>query len=150
MRLLRYGNLSQNCLRLPEQLAHPDSNQYTASWRSFLYITKVSGHFIALSGIRVQRSCFEPGFLTPVHYLFPIHAYPPPVPTGRRLLHANHEHEHVPPLPLRFSPALLRDAPPLPAAHIRHLRSLLLLCPFLHLPTPRPSLALLLLAPVAR
>lgn len=39
-RLFRFGNLSEDCLGMPEQLAHPDRNQYLASFRSFLYIVK--------------------------------------------------------------------------------------------------------------
>lgn len=41
-RLLHFGNLSEGCLRMPEQLAHPERNQYLASIKSFFYITKVS------------------------------------------------------------------------------------------------------------
>jgi hypothetical protein len=39
-RLLHFGNLSENCLRLPEQEAHPGTNQYLASVQSFLYVVK--------------------------------------------------------------------------------------------------------------
>ncbi|PWN51290.1 hypothetical protein IE53DRAFT_368200 [Violaceomyces palustris] len=39
-RILHFGNLSENCLKLPEQVSHPGGNQYLASWRSFLYVTK--------------------------------------------------------------------------------------------------------------
>ncbi|EPQ29302.1 uncharacterized protein PFL1_03057 [Pseudozyma flocculosa PF-1] len=39
-RLLHFGNLSEDCLRMPEHLAHPGRNQYLASFRSFFYIVK--------------------------------------------------------------------------------------------------------------
>jgi len=39
-RLLHFGNLEEQCLRMPEHLAHPHVNQYLASVRSFFYITK--------------------------------------------------------------------------------------------------------------
>ncbi|PWN99733.1 hypothetical protein FA09DRAFT_337232 [Tilletiopsis washingtonensis] len=40
-RLLQFGNLSTDCLRTPDQLGLPaGANQYLASWRSFLYVTK--------------------------------------------------------------------------------------------------------------
>ena len=39
-RLLRFGNLSEDCLRLPEHIATPDKNQYLTSFRSFFYVTK--------------------------------------------------------------------------------------------------------------
>ncbi|KAN0064536.1 hypothetical protein ACQY0O_002164 [Thecaphora frezii] len=39
-RLLHFGNLSEDCLHMPEQLAHPGKNQYLASWRSFFYVVK--------------------------------------------------------------------------------------------------------------
>jgi hypothetical protein len=44
-RLLQFGNLSTDCLRTPDQLGLPaGANQYLASWRSFLYVTKVRSH----------------------------------------------------------------------------------------------------------
>jgi len=39
-RLFQFGNLSEDCLQMPEQLAHPDKNQYLVSFRSFFYIIK--------------------------------------------------------------------------------------------------------------
>ncbi|KAK0553060.1 hypothetical protein OC844_006359 [Tilletia horrida] len=39
-RLLQYGNLSTDCLQTSAQLLHPNRNQYIASIKSFLYITK--------------------------------------------------------------------------------------------------------------
>ncbi|EST07038.1 hypothetical protein PSEUBRA_003488 [Kalmanozyma brasiliensis GHG001] len=39
-RVLHFGNLSEGCLRMPEQLAHPERNQYLVSIKSFFYITK--------------------------------------------------------------------------------------------------------------
>ena len=50
-RLLHFGNLSEGCLRMPEQLAHPERNQYLASVKSFFYITKYppSPAFFALT-----------------------------------------------------------------------------------------------------
>ncbi|KAL8924699.1 MAG: hypothetical protein Q9208_003889 [Pyrenodesmia sp. 3 TL-2023] len=44
-RLLHFGNLSEDCLRMPEQLASPGGNQYLASFRSFFYITKYPPSF---------------------------------------------------------------------------------------------------------
>ncbi|KAL8790079.1 MAG: hypothetical protein Q9213_000781 [Squamulea squamosa] len=44
-RLLHFGNLSENCLRMPEQLASPGRNQYLASFRSFFYIIKYPPSF---------------------------------------------------------------------------------------------------------
>ncbi|KAL8670475.1 MAG: hypothetical protein Q9224_007668, partial [Gallowayella concinna] len=44
-RLLHFGNLSENCLRMSEQLASPQRNQYLASFRSFFYITKYPPSF---------------------------------------------------------------------------------------------------------
>ncbi|KAL9018141.1 MAG: hypothetical protein Q9185_004548 [Variospora sp. 1 TL-2023] len=44
-RLLHFGNLSEDCLRMPEQLAAPDRNQYLASFRSFFYIIKYPPSF---------------------------------------------------------------------------------------------------------
>ncbi|KAL8911280.1 MAG: hypothetical protein Q9171_003527 [Xanthocarpia ochracea] len=45
-RLLHFGNLSEDCLRMPEQLASPDrKNQYLASFRSFFYIVKYPPSF---------------------------------------------------------------------------------------------------------
>lgn len=37
-RVLHFGNLSEDCLRMPEHRAHPDSNQYLASPQSFFYL----------------------------------------------------------------------------------------------------------------
>ena len=50
-RLLHFGNLSEDCLRMSEQLASPGKDQYLASFRSFFYITKYppSFSFIAFS-----------------------------------------------------------------------------------------------------
>ncbi|PWY99890.1 hypothetical protein BCV70DRAFT_200799 [Testicularia cyperi] len=39
-RLAHFGNLSEGCLRMPEQLAHPNANQYLVSVKSFFFITK--------------------------------------------------------------------------------------------------------------
>ncbi|KAL8848570.1 MAG: hypothetical protein Q9221_006403 [Calogaya cf. arnoldii] len=44
-RLLHSGNLSEDCLRMPEQLASPGRNQYLASFRSFFYIIKYPPSF---------------------------------------------------------------------------------------------------------
>ncbi|KAL8671586.1 MAG: hypothetical protein Q9168_003910 [Polycauliona sp. 1 TL-2023] len=44
-RLLQFGNLSENCLRMPEHLASPEKNQYLASFRSFFYIIKYPPSF---------------------------------------------------------------------------------------------------------
>lgn len=46
-RLFHFGNLSEACLRMPEQIAHPKKNQYLASVQSFFYITKVRDIHIA-------------------------------------------------------------------------------------------------------
>ncbi|KAL9030592.1 MAG: hypothetical protein Q9196_001298 [Gyalolechia fulgens] len=48
-RLLHFGNLSEDCLRMPEQLASPGGNQYLASFRSFLYIVKYPPSFSYLA-----------------------------------------------------------------------------------------------------
>lgn len=48
-RLLHFGNLSEDCLRMPEQLASPAQNQYLASFRSFFYITKYPPSFSYLA-----------------------------------------------------------------------------------------------------
>lgn len=39
-RVFRFGNLSENCLRTPDQIQHPESNPYLVSARSFFYIVK--------------------------------------------------------------------------------------------------------------
>jgi len=39
-RLLHFGNLSEDCLQMPEHLAHTDQNQYLASATSFFYLIK--------------------------------------------------------------------------------------------------------------
>ncbi|KAH8881447.1 hypothetical protein GQ53DRAFT_754293 [Thozetella sp. PMI_491] len=39
-RVLRFGNLSEDCLQMPEHLAHPGANQYLASVWSFFYLVK--------------------------------------------------------------------------------------------------------------
>lgn len=39
-RLLHFGNLSEECLQMPEHKAKPNMNQYLASWRSFLFFTR--------------------------------------------------------------------------------------------------------------
>ncbi|KAL8801207.1 MAG: hypothetical protein Q9200_007012, partial [Gallowayella weberi] len=44
-RLLHFGNLSENCLRMPEHLASVHRNQYLASFRSFFYIIKYPPSF---------------------------------------------------------------------------------------------------------
>ncbi|KAL9013860.1 MAG: hypothetical protein Q9173_001468 [Seirophora scorigena] len=45
-RLLHVGNLSEDCLRMPEQLASSEGrNQYLASFRSFFYIVKYPPSF---------------------------------------------------------------------------------------------------------
>ncbi|KAL8942732.1 MAG: hypothetical protein Q9216_001480 [Gyalolechia sp. 2 TL-2023] len=44
-RLLHLGNLSENCLRMPEQIASPGRNEYLASFRSFFYIVKYPPSF---------------------------------------------------------------------------------------------------------
>ena len=45
-RLLRFGNLSEDCLRMPEQIdASPERNQYLTSARAFFYIVKYPPSF---------------------------------------------------------------------------------------------------------
>lgn len=44
-RLLHFGNLSEDCLHMPEHTAHPHRNQYLASFRSFFYIVKYPPSF---------------------------------------------------------------------------------------------------------
>lgn len=44
-RLLHFGNLSEDCLRMPEQRASPGRNQYLVSFRSFFYIIKYPPSF---------------------------------------------------------------------------------------------------------
>ncbi|KAL8965510.1 MAG: hypothetical protein Q9183_003816 [Haloplaca sp. 2 TL-2023] len=44
-RLLHFGNLSEDCLRMPEQLVSPGKNQYLVSLRSILYISKYPPSF---------------------------------------------------------------------------------------------------------
>ena len=44
-RLVNFGNLSEDCLRMPEQLRSPNKNQYLVSFRSFFYITKYPPSF---------------------------------------------------------------------------------------------------------
>ena len=44
-RTLHFGNLTENCLRMPEQLASAKKNQYLASFRSFFYISKYPPSF---------------------------------------------------------------------------------------------------------
>ncbi|KAH6704836.1 hypothetical protein EV126DRAFT_440516 [Verticillium dahliae] len=39
-RVLRFGNLSENCLQTSDQLAHPQTNPYLASVASFFYVVK--------------------------------------------------------------------------------------------------------------
>ncbi|KAH6889489.1 hypothetical protein B0T10DRAFT_52795 [Thelonectria olida] len=39
-RVLRFGNLSEDCLHTPEHVQHPDQNPYLVSVQSFLYIIK--------------------------------------------------------------------------------------------------------------
>jgi uncharacterized membrane protein len=39
-RLFQFGNLSQNCLRMPEQLLHPNDNPFLVDFKSFLYTVK--------------------------------------------------------------------------------------------------------------
>lgn len=39
-RVLRFGNLSEGCLQMPEHTSHPDANPYLASWSSFFYLVK--------------------------------------------------------------------------------------------------------------
>ena len=50
-RLLHFGNLSEDCLRMPEQITSPKKNQYLVSFRSFFYIIKYppSFAFVALT-----------------------------------------------------------------------------------------------------
>ncbi|KAI4242017.1 MAG: hypothetical protein L6R40_004244 [Gallowayella cf. fulva] len=48
-RLLHIGNLSEDCLRMPEQLASPQRNQYLASFRAFFYIVKYPPSFSYLT-----------------------------------------------------------------------------------------------------
>ena len=44
-RTLNFGNLTENCLRMPEQLTSTEKNQYLASFRSFFYISKYPPSF---------------------------------------------------------------------------------------------------------
>ncbi|KAI0025774.1 hypothetical protein F4780DRAFT_719853 [Xylariomycetidae sp. FL0641] len=39
-RVFQFGNLSQGCLRTPDQAAHPGGNQYLASPKSFFFLVK--------------------------------------------------------------------------------------------------------------
>lgn len=39
-RVLQFGNLSEDCLRMPEHTADPGANPYLASWSSFFYLVK--------------------------------------------------------------------------------------------------------------
>ncbi|POS73448.1 hypothetical protein DHEL01_v208163 [Diaporthe helianthi] len=39
-RVLQFGNLSKDCLRMPEHEASPNANPYLLSWMSFFYIVK--------------------------------------------------------------------------------------------------------------
>ncbi|KAJ2976147.1 hypothetical protein NQ176_g5114 [Zarea fungicola] len=39
-RLLHFGNLSENCLETPENVAHPNMNQYLVSPAAFFYVIK--------------------------------------------------------------------------------------------------------------
>jgi hypothetical protein len=39
-RVLQFGNLSKDCLHMPEHEAHPDANPYLSSWKSFFYLVK--------------------------------------------------------------------------------------------------------------
>ncbi|KUI65241.1 hypothetical protein VM1G_00629 [Cytospora mali] len=39
-RVLQFGNLSNGCLHLPKDPAHPDANPYLSSWSSFFYVVK--------------------------------------------------------------------------------------------------------------
>ncbi|KAG7141279.1 hypothetical protein HYQ45_002100 [Verticillium longisporum] len=39
-RVLRFGNLSENCLQTSDQIAHPQTNPYLASVASFFYVVK--------------------------------------------------------------------------------------------------------------
>ncbi|KAM0274386.1 hypothetical protein ACHAQH_007888 [Verticillium albo-atrum] len=39
-RILRFGNLSENCLQTSDQIAHPQTNPYLASVASFFYVVK--------------------------------------------------------------------------------------------------------------
>lgn len=72
-RLLHFGNLSEGCLRMPEQLAHPQRNQYLASIKSFFYITKYppSPSFFALTmsvnfGLLAFFSAIPPAIATSI------------------------------------------------------------------------------------
>ncbi|TDZ58417.1 hypothetical protein CTRI78_v005423 [Colletotrichum trifolii] len=44
-RVLRLGNLSEDCLRTPDQAAHPHTNPYLASPASFFYVVKYPPDF---------------------------------------------------------------------------------------------------------
>lgn len=44
-RLFHFGNLSEDCLHMPEQVSSLHQNQYLASFRSFFYITKYPPSF---------------------------------------------------------------------------------------------------------
>ncbi|KAL8715206.1 MAG: hypothetical protein Q9220_001164 [cf. Caloplaca sp. 1 TL-2023] len=44
-RILQFGNLSEDCLRMPEQTAAVGRNQYLVSFRAFLYIIKYPPSF---------------------------------------------------------------------------------------------------------
>lgn len=39
-RVLQFGNLSKDCLHMPEHEANPNANPYLLSWRSFFYLVK--------------------------------------------------------------------------------------------------------------
>ena len=48
-RTLNFGNLTEDCLRMPEQLASTEKNQYLASFRSFFYVSKYPPSFAFLT-----------------------------------------------------------------------------------------------------
>lgn len=39
-RVLQFGNLSKDCLHMPEHEANPNANPYLVSWQSFFYLVK--------------------------------------------------------------------------------------------------------------
>ena len=60
-RTFNFGNLTENCLRMPEQLASPEKNQYLVSFRSFFYFSKYPPSLAFLS-FTISINLFLLGF----------------------------------------------------------------------------------------
>ena len=61
-RTLNTGNLTKSCPRMPEQRVSPEKNQYLASFRSFLYVSKYPPSF-AFLGFTISINLFLLGFV---------------------------------------------------------------------------------------